>query len=70
MAGLVMIRLFKQILENERMPEEWRSVLVVSFNNNGELQTCRRIHRNRVKPHNEVVGKSSKTQTKGRSEDS
>lgn len=37
MAGLVMIRLFKQILENERMPEEWRSVLVVSFNNNGEL---------------------------------
>lgn len=70
MAVEVMIRLFKQILENERTPEEWRNVLVASFNNNGELQTCHRIHRNRVEPHKEVVGKSSKNQTKDRSEDS
>lgn len=39
MAVEVAARLFRQILENERMPEEWRSGLTPTFNNNGELKT-------------------------------
>lgn len=34
-------RLFNQILESERMPEEWRkSVLVPIFKNKGDVQHC------------------------------
>ncbi|KAK3517914.1 hypothetical protein QTP70_027301 [Hemibagrus guttatus] len=32
--------LFNRVLESERMPEEWRSVLVPIFKNNGDVQSC------------------------------
>ncbi|KAK3566616.1 hypothetical protein QTP86_001541 [Hemibagrus guttatus] len=32
--------LFNRVLESERMPEEWRSVLVPIFKNKGDMQTC------------------------------
>ena len=33
-------RLFNKILEDKRMPEEWRSVLVPFFKNKGDVQSC------------------------------
>ncbi|KAK3512376.1 hypothetical protein QTP70_007443 [Hemibagrus guttatus] len=32
--------LFNRVLESERMPEEWRSVLVPIFKNKGDMQSC------------------------------
>ncbi|KAK3545596.1 hypothetical protein QTP70_008146 [Hemibagrus guttatus] len=32
--------LFNRVLESERMPEEWRSVLVPIFKNKGDVQSC------------------------------
>ncbi|KAK3541918.1 hypothetical protein QTP86_008096 [Hemibagrus guttatus] len=32
--------LFNKVLESERMPEEWRSVLVPIFKNKGDVQSC------------------------------
>ncbi|KAK3561616.1 hypothetical protein QTP86_010765 [Hemibagrus guttatus] len=32
--------LFNRVLESERMPEEWRSVLVLIFKNKGDVQSC------------------------------
>ncbi|KAK3565404.1 hypothetical protein QTP86_007938 [Hemibagrus guttatus] len=32
--------LFNRVLESERMPEEWRSVLVPIFKNKGHMQSC------------------------------
>ncbi|KAK3561422.1 hypothetical protein QTP86_002537 [Hemibagrus guttatus] len=32
--------LFNRVLERERMPEEWRSVLVPIFKNKGDVQSC------------------------------
>ena len=32
--------LFNKILEDERMPDEWRSVLVPIFKNKGDVQSC------------------------------
>ncbi|KAI5629399.1 hypothetical protein C0J50_2331 [Silurus asotus] len=40
MAVDFLTRLFNRILEKEKMPEEWRSVLVPIFKNNGDVQTC------------------------------
>ena len=33
-------RLFNKILEDERMPDEWRSVLVPIFKSKGDVQSC------------------------------
>ena len=33
-------RLFNKILEDKRMPDEWRSVLVPIFKNKGDVQSC------------------------------
>ena len=33
-------RLFNKILEDERMPDKWRSVLVPIFKNKGDVQSC------------------------------
>ncbi|KAK3535197.1 hypothetical protein QTP70_004755 [Hemibagrus guttatus] len=32
--------LFNRVLESEKMPEEWRSVLVPIFKNKGDVQSC------------------------------
>ena len=32
--------LFKKILEDKRMPDEWRSVIVPIFKNKGDVQSC------------------------------
>ena len=32
-------RLFNKLLKNERMPDEWRSVLVPIFKNKGDVQS-------------------------------
>ncbi|KAK3510502.1 hypothetical protein QTP70_009139 [Hemibagrus guttatus] len=32
--------LFNRVLESEKMPEEWRSVLVLIFKNKGDVQSC------------------------------
>ena len=47
--------LFKSILESEKMPEEWRSVLVPIFKNKGHVQSCSNYRG--IKPHNEAKGK-------------
>lgn len=31
---------FNKTLESERMPEEWKSVLVPIFKNKGDVQSC------------------------------
>ena len=33
-------RLFNKILKDERMPDEWRSVLIPIFKNKGDMQSC------------------------------
>ena len=34
------IRTFNKIVESERMPEEWRSVLVLIYKNKEDVQNC------------------------------
>lgn len=38
--GDLLSRLLNTILQNERMPEEWRSVLVPISKNKGEKESC------------------------------
>ena len=33
-------RTLNKILESERIPEEWRSVLLLIFKNKGDVQSC------------------------------
>lgn len=48
-----LIKSFNKILEGERMPEEWRrSVLVPTFKNNRDVQSC-------GESYNKDMGKSS-----------
>ncbi|KAK3521727.1 hypothetical protein QTP70_015844 [Hemibagrus guttatus] len=44
--------LFNRVLENERMPEEWRrSVLVPIFKNKGDVQSCSNYRRIKLMSH-------------------
>ena len=68
-----MTKTFNKILESERMPEEWRSVLVPIFKNKGDVQSRGNYRGIKSMPHNEVMGKSSGSsrsnrRTKDRSE--
>ncbi|KAK3533956.1 hypothetical protein QTP70_035003, partial [Hemibagrus guttatus] len=50
--------LFNRVLESERMPEEWRrSVLVPSFKNKGDVQSCSNYRGIKLMSH--TMGKSS-----------
>ena len=45
-------RTFNQILESERMPEEWRrSVQVLMFKNKGDVQICGNYRGIKLKNH-------------------
>ncbi|KAK3537003.1 hypothetical protein QTP86_032259 [Hemibagrus guttatus] len=43
--------LFNRVLESERMPEEWRSVLVPIFKNKGDVQSCSNYRRIKLMSH-------------------
>ena len=44
-------RMFNKILEDERMPDEWRSVLVPIFKNKGDVQSCSNYRGNKLISH-------------------
>ena len=61
-----MTRTFNKILESDRITEEWRSVLMPIFKNKGDVWSCGNYRG--IKLWDEVMGKSSKSWTRDRSE--
>ena len=52
-------RIVNKILESERIPEEWRHLLVPILKNKGDVQSCGNYKRIKLMSHNEVMGKSN-----------
>lgn len=55
----VLTRLFGTMLQSERTPEEWRRrVLVLIFNNKGDVLSCSNDRDKTDEPYHEAMGKS------------